>query len=208
MRRAVNSIKNDTWTCISWKRSHVWPRTCEEMFSTWVVREDGSQPHQRPHFTHRQAGVGSGTDECRRICGSAQSPYPHQMRPKTAPATGQNILSISSYFGKEFSLILPPGINPREILQHITKGDMHKNASQYCSQYAKPGATAQGPIHWKGAYYTAKKKCDTQQDEWLSNTIVNENGPRRLQTAWNTFIKSKTLNGKLEYRIWFNSYFR
>lgn len=42
---------------------------------------------------------------------------------------------------------------------------MHKNASQYCSQYAKPGATAQGPIHWKGAYYTAKKKCDTQQDE-------------------------------------------
>lgn len=147
-------------------------------------------------------------DECRRICGSAQSPYPHQMRPKTAPATGQNKLSISSYFGKEFSLILPPGINPREILQHITKGDMHKNASQYCSQYAKPGATAQGPIHWKGGYYTAKKKRDTQQDEWLSNIIVNENGPRRLQTAWNTFIKSKTLNGKLEYRIWFNSYFR
>ena len=63
----------------------MWPRTCEEMFSTWVVREDGSQPHQRPHFTHRRAGLGTGTETC-----VVEFAGPHQMRPKTAPATGQN----------------------------------------------------------------------------------------------------------------------
>ena len=135
-------------------------------------------------------------DECRRICGSAQSPYPHQMRPKTAPATGQNKLSISSYFGKEFSLILPPGINPREILQHITKGDMHKNASQYCSQYAKPGATAQGPIHWKGGYYTAKKKA-WYSARWMTQQYNSKwKRPQKITDSMKHFYKIENFKRK------------